>query len=511
MSYSPARIEIRSPQGHVLRWHAQLRDRLARLLPHSSVSLALAPAPAAWPDGVAALLALERLLLRRSRATPSDAIDAPTAPRRDDADLVIDLAGDTMPGQDLRVLRPLYEGEASDDAAVAALLCGGAPSIAVLDVGAGAIVAQGLPSLEAADGLTGGLEAVYSRMASLIEGALVSPPLTLTPAPRTARAPSTGPASFALRSIAHGCARAIYHLCCHSPHWRVGWRFVDGPGLLDGGAPRPGWRIMQDREMSFAADPFPWQWRGETGVFYERLDYRSNRGEIYYQRFDENVPAGEPTIALAEAWHLSYPFLLEQDDTLYMVPEASASGKITLYRCVEFPGRWEPVANLVEGVEAADATIFQHEGRFWMTSVVREGVGGYSDTLAIHHAPALLGPWEEHAQRPALVDSRYARPAGWVVERAGALLRPAQDCAAGYGFGVHVMRVDALTPETFTQTPLRRIGPGNGWPGKRLHTLNRHGRLEVIDGVVLTPKPLAARRLTHRIIDRKGGISDPGD
>ncbi len=191
-----------------------------------------------------------------------------------------------------------------------------------------------------------------------------------------------------------------------------------------------------------------------------------------------------------------------------MLPEASASGAVTLYRCVEFPGRWERAARLIDDVEAADATIFRHDGRFWMTSVVREGVGGYSDTLALHYADELFGPWRAHARRPALVDSRFARPAGAVARVNGALLRPAQDCSQGYGRRLAIMRIDELTPQTFRQTLVKYVEPGARWPGSRLHTINRCGRLECIDGVIFTPRNLALRRVTHRLIDSRAAHSD---
>ena len=71
-----------------------------------------------------------------------------------------------------------------------------------------------------------------------------------------------------------------------------------------------------------------------------------------------------------------------------MIPEASNSGRVILYRCVEFPRRWERAATLLKGIETADATIVQHGGLYYMMSVTREDIGGYSDTLAIHYAPS---------------------------------------------------------------------------------------------------------------------------
>lgn len=495
------RIELVVAKSGFRRWHEILRARLQVAFPQAQVVFRVVDEGEAWPGDIASLLMLERMLLRRSRPTfhdritPQHGVSHASRP-----DIAIDLTGAealaATSGE--RRLRPLYNGRPGETAAAAALLAGAAPTIGVEDVTTGALLA-GLPSLEAADGLTGGLEAVASRMITLIVQAAASPHASSAcAAPVAEIARQRSAAAFFLRNMARCAARAIYHLLCHSPHWRVGWRLIDGPGVLEtghlGGAP---WTPLLDRELNFAADPFPIRWQGRSMLFYEQLDYRTNRGEIYAREFDRSGPIGEPIHALAEPWHLSYPHLIEHDGTLYMLPEASTSKALSLYRCVEFPHRWECVAHLLDDVEIADATTFRHAGRFWMTSVIRDGAGGYSDTLVIHHAHDLLGPWEQHAQRPVLIDSRCARPAGAVVEREGALWRPAQDCSTGYGKGLALARIDALDQTSFRQTITRVISPDHNWPGSRLHTLNRSGPLEVIDGVVITPKNMTLRRLVE--------------
>lgn len=502
MTYS--RIVIAVSCARFMLWQERLRESLARRWPQAEIAFRFEPGEDLQPRDVAQLLKLERPLLRRGKATLCDPVDtsATNATLEIEADVVIDLVGDASPVSGALVLRPLYDGQATDQAAVAAILSGGVPHLAVENAASGAVIVEGLPSFEAADGLTGSLEAVYSRICVLIEKALANPEASqAASALRPVRAPRP-PAAFLARNLAFQCARWMYHLSCRSPHWRVGWRFVEGPGVIETGAlSGAAWKVMPDLGNAFAADPFPIEWRGRTGVFFELLDYRTNIGEIHYQPFDASGPSGPPVPALKEPWHLSYPFLIEEAGELYMVPEASASGAITLYRCIDFPGKWEPVARLVENIEAADATIFRHGGRYWMTSVTREGFGGYSDTLAIHHAPGLFGPFERHAQSPVLVDSRFARPAGEVVSHNGALLRPVQDCARGYGKEIAIMRIDALDPQTFRQTMVGHVSPGGRWPGGRLHTLNRFGRLECIDGAILTPKFMPLRRALHARID----------
>jgi len=503
------RIEILVDPRNFRRWHQRLRERLAHVLPQSAVFLSRREGAGPFPSDVGALLALEKIILRRSRPTicepaSAEALDA-NETSNPAPDLVIDLTGgDETPrrARDATVFRPLYDGIPGDVNAVAALLAGACPFLTLEETDSGAIVGEALPSLEAADGLTGGLEAVFSRVIVLIEQTLLSP-RRVHERPPSQPPPRRGAAAFFLRAMSRQSIRQIYHLCCHSPHWRIGWRLHDGPGVLEtGGLGGPRWNVLPDLGASFAADPFPVEWRGQKALFFERLDYATNKGTIWVQLFDENGPTGAPLPALEEPWHLSYPFLIVHDDELYMLPEASASGAVTLYRCIDFPTQWRSVGQLLTGVEAADATIFRHAGRHWMMSVVRDGVGGYSDTLAIHHAADLFGPWEEHPLRPVLIDSRFARPAGAVVAHDGALWRPVQDCSTGYGKQLAIMRIDALDAENFAQARKHLISPGPRWPGRRLHTLNRWGRLEVIDGAILTPKNATLRRVVHRAIDR---------
>ncbi len=502
------KIEILIDPRNFRRWHQRLRDRLAHVLPRAKIRLARQEGAGGFSAEVGALLGLEKTILRRMRPTLCDRAPATALePARDAGqkpDVVIDLTGASAAGRapGTALWRVLYDNAPGEAAAIAALLGGACPSLALEDARRGAILGEALPSLEAADGLTGGLEAVFSRVIFLIEQALLSPRRAFE-RPQVRTATGRRPAAFFARAMAHEALRRIYHLSCHSPHWRIGWRLHDGPGVLETGVlSGPRWQVLPDLGDSFAADPFPIEWRGQRALFYERLDYATNKGTIWVQPFDESGPSGPPLPALEEPWHLSYPFLIVHEGELCMVPEASASGAVSIYRCERFPTRWRCVGQLLEGVEAADATIFRHAGRFWMMSVVRDGAGGYSDTLAIHHAADLFGPWREHALRPVLIDSRLARPAGGVVEVEGALWRPVQDCSTGYGKKLALARIDALDEENFAQTRMSLISPGPEWPGARLHTLNRWGRLEVIDGAILTPKNAALRRMVHGAIDR---------
>jgi hypothetical protein len=68
-----------------------------------------------------------------------------------------------------------------------------------------------------------------------------------------------------------------------------------------------------------------------------------------------------------------------------------------------------------------------------------------------------------------------------------------QDCTNGYGAALGLAEIVDLTPTTFQQIVRHTIQPGPLWPGRKLHTLNRSGRLEVIDGSRIQPKIPAFR------------------
>jgi hypothetical protein len=66
--------------------------------------------------------------------------------------------------------------------------------------------------------------------------------------------------------------------------------------------------------------------------------------------------------------------------------------------------------------------------------------------------------------------------------RNGVLWRVVQDCEKRYGAALGLAEVVCLDQTSFKQELRTVIRPGRHWPGWRLHTLSRAGRLEFIDG-----------------------------
>jgi hypothetical protein len=390
-------------------------------------------------------------------------------------------------------LRPLFDGAAGESAALATILAGDLPVIDIVNEVDGAVLDRGHPSGEIAAGLSGALDTVMARTLTMVAAILSGRPRILPQLARPARN-SNGrrPAAYVARGLAVAITKEIYRLCCYAPHWHVGWRFNDGAGVLQtGDLSGPGWNVLADPGNHFYADPFPITWRGRTFVFFEDLDHRVGKGIISAIEFGDTGPVGDVVPVLEEPWHLSYPFLIEDKGELWMIPESSLHGDVALYKCVRFPDKWERHATLLSGLELADVTITRHNGLNYLFGAWRDGTGGYSDSLAIYYADHLLGPWLPHASNPVLIDRASARPAGNFVTINDRLWRPVQDCADGYGAALGLAEIVELSPTTFKQIVRHSLKPGPLWPGRKLHTLNRCGRLEVIDGSRVQPKARA--------------------
>ncbi len=451
------RVLIVVERGRTRRWMVRLAERLVALGGDVRVEAVEPTEPVV--AGVDSLIELERLLKRRLRQSGADRIEADDVAPVADADFrpdtVIDLTARPRVRADARVLAATYDGVAGEAALLVALLEAATPIVEIVDVADGAVLERGLASLETASGFTDRIACVAARVVTLAVARIGadaagyrrgSPPTI----DRVARGGRRALPTLALRMVAASVTRAIYRLCCHTAHWRVGWRHVDGPGIAEtGNFSGPAFRVLPDAGHRFFADPFPVTWEGRTFLFAEDLDHRVGRGIIAAVPFDETGPSGPPVDVLCEPWHLSYPFVFAHDGALWMIPESCNAHDVALYRCRRFPDRWERAATLIDGPSLSDATVFEENGRWWMFASLHDGDGGWSDLLTIHSAPSLFGPWSPHPGNPVMVDRTATRPAGAVWRRDGRLFRPVQDCTDGYGGALALVEITRLDEEGY--------------------------------------------------------------
>lgn len=240
---------------------------------------------------------------------------------------------------------------------------------------------------------------------------------------------------------------------------------------------------ITDLSASFVADPFMLEYQGEWFLFFETLPGASTseqktaqtNGVIGLAKSSNGTDWHYQGTVLEEPWHLSYPHVFEFQGVQYMLPETLGVNCIRLYKAETFPTQWSPVADLLPG-RHADSTPFYYQQHWWMFSCATPD---QHDTLELHYATDLTGPWLPHPSNPIIKNNaRIARPAGRVIEWQNRLFRFAQDCYPRYGSQVRVFEITELCPQNYAekehqQSPL--LSPtGHGWNGRNMHHIDLH-------------------------------------
>lgn len=262
---------------------------------------------------------------------------------------------------------------------------------------------------------------------------------------------------FAWRSARHKAGQLL-----STARWSITYAFADP---TDDAV-----ELRQHRELTpppdrYWADGFPAVHDGVHAIFFEEFLFGERRGRISAVTIGSDGEPSAPFVVLDEGCHMSYPFVFQWDGQLYMIPETADRRSVELYRCAEFPRRWERQETLLSGLRAVDPTIHRARGVWWMfVGQAREEASNANDELHLYMAESPLGPWLPHARNPVKEDVRNCRPAGALFEWRGNLYRPAQDCSWTYGREVVINRVERLDERGYSETEVWRVKP-NWAPG----------------------------------------------
>ncbi|HYH08635.1 MAG TPA: hypothetical protein VEK11_16385 [Thermoanaerobaculia bacterium] len=231
------------------------------------------------------------------------------------------------------------------------------------------------------------------------------------------------------------------------------------------------------------ADPFVISDNGKAWIFLEEYVYTEARGVISVIEARRDGTWTQPRRVLERPYHLSYPCVFRWNGNYWMVPETQENRTIELYRCVDFPMRWELDTVLFRDVNAVDATVFEHDGRWWMYYATDSGDAAGFDRLWAFHAASPQGPWIPHRLNPLECDVFGGRPGGRPFVHQGKVVRATQVGAPWYGHAMQLRELVALTPEQWDERAIATIGPEWFPHGTGTHTLNADGDCAVVDAV----------------------------
>lgn len=297
--------------------------------------------------------------------------------------------------------------------------------------------------------------------------------------------------------------------------WRVGIVPAPMTELVVAGARRLDevvWLPAEPKSLSFVADPFG-LWRdGALHLFAEAYDYRDRHGRIDLFRLGPDFTIAERRTVLAEPWHLSYPFVFEAEGECWMLPEAFRSGRLTLYRAVDFPDRWEAAAAIALDGPAIDATPLFHDGLWWLLYSPSTDKRAKISRLHLAYAERLTGPWRVHPGNPVRVDVTSSRPGGTPLVVGDRLMAPMQDSTRTYGGAVRPLWIERLDPDGFAAEAGELIPPPASFAPTTdgLHTMAACGPVTLIDAKRIVRSLAGLGLEARRAIRRLSGRGRPG-
>ena len=175
--------------------------------------------------------------------------------------------------------------------------------------------------------------------------------------------------------------------------------------------------FIENEKGTFNADPFVVEKDNKNYCFVECFNYAEKKAKINVFELSEKGYVLLGT-ALEESFHLSFPFIFKFNNEFYMVPESSKNRDIRLYKCQNFPLKWELQEILIDDIDAADTMIFQKNNKWWMmTNEDPLKLDNHNYQMNIYYSDNLLnGEWISHKNNPIIMDANSARNAGLLID-----------------------------------------------------------------------------------------------
>jgi len=247
---------------------------------------------------------------------------------------------------------------------------------------------------------------------------------------------------------------------------------------------------IQPPHDRFYADPFPIEYQDRFYIFFEEYEFLNPVGYISVVEVFKDGSHSEIQPVIKMPYHLSYPCLFWHENTLYMLPETSNNKSIELWKCVEFPYRWEKSHILMDNLLAADTTPFFHQNTWFLFTSTKENVKKFGTRLDLFWSDDILSNnWHPHPLNPVKKNLLYERPAGYIIQKNHKIYRPVQDSISRYGGRMELREITHLSRTEYREKFVSAIEPDQIASGNLgCHTLNYANDFIVLDAIQLLPK-----------------------
>lgn len=296
-------------------------------------------------------------------------------------------------------------------------------------------------------------------------------------------------------------------------YWNVG--IIEGrfSHLIENKMPDIQW-YPKTKSNQFLADPFlvndPVN-HSLLHIFCEIFSFKTHLGRIGHFTYNaETKEFSELETVLEEPYHLAYPFIIESNGEIFMIPETAENSEVSLYKAQRFPKEWKKVSVLIDNYQGIDNSVLYKDNMWWLFSTdMKRGQHSY---LNIHYSEDLQKNWIAHPQNPVKSGKDFHRSAGTPFKYDGELIRPSMNCVKKYGESIILNRITTLTKKKFEEEIIGKISAfERGYFKDKIHTIAKAGNFTVVDGCretlfFLNPHmiPYKMRYLSEKLSKRFG-------
>ena len=237
----------------------------------------------------------------------------------------------------------------------------------------------------------------------------------------------------------------------------------------------------------FFGDPFVLERNKKHYVFVEDYIKKDSKAVISVIEIDDKDNHKHFTNIIEEDFHLSFPFIFEYENDLFMVPESSENKDIRLYKCLKFPNKWIYCYNLISNIHAADTIIFKKSNLYWLLTTTSNN-NDYSSQLNIFYSDNPLSQsWIPHKNNPVKYDINNGRNGGLIIDNNGELIRAIQTFDYNkygqnqYGRKINLNSIINISETDFNESFKYTINPYFKKNILGTHTINSTNNFTVID------------------------------
>jgi hypothetical protein len=284
--------------------------------------------------------------------------------------------------------------------------------------------------------------------------------------------------SYLFKTFSYKISNIVSKKLGYNLNWAIAYSFNDN------------WENLEFRKFKkiknppnrFYADPFVFCQNGLNICFVEDYDYGSAKGKITAIEITTKGYV-ELGTAIEESFHMSYPFIFRNGVDLFMCPETHQIGEIRLYKCVDFPLKWEFYKTLIKDISASDTNIFYLNNKWWMLANIDTAeVGDHCSELFLFFSDSFDSEnWVPHPLNPIVFSSLRARNAGLVFQDENIYRVFQVQGFDNYGESMGVAKIIEISEHNYKEELIFDIKPFFFKNLRGTHTFSAHSSLFAVD------------------------------